>query len=112
VHEPLHPGGFGFFEQDQRAGRVDFVVVDRMADRVADAAAGEVEDEIDPGDERPDQAAVPEVPFVNGQSRIVEVVCEICPTAGGEIVEDPQRGDPFGEDGIDEVRADEPRPPP
>ena len=46
MHEPLDARSASFDEQDQRTVGIHFVALDRMADRMANAAARQVEDDV------------------------------------------------------------------
>src|SRR5262249_16954955 len=92
------------FEEPERGGGVDFMVLGRMADRMSHAAAGGMEDNVGVGQQPVDQIGVADVAPNHFDVSWAPMWLEFFGTTGGKMVE---YADAAILKRIDEMRADE-----
>ena len=104
MDEPSHAGLPSFGQHDERTRRVDLVVLHGVADGMANAAAGQVEDRVDAVAGAGHRGEVPDVAADNLHARRAQVLGQVFSLAGREIV---QHADAAIFERVDEMRADE-----
>lgn len=91
IDEALHPGAASALQHVQGAGSVDVVVLDRLADRTADALNGKVEDGPASFQRSGDGMGIEDRSLHDGQAVIGFDALQPLAGAGGEVVENGDR---------------------
>lgn len=107
MDKPTHARVARRLQESQCRGGVDFVIFERMPDRVPDASTREMENRVDPIDNAPQQRLVPQIAADDFQAAVAGSLLDIFFAAGRKVVDDSQIA--VGEH-IGEMRADKARP--